>query len=72
MGLKRSGVLVTKTDIHFWKTATQTCCTWRKLLQKTFWQQEANLWHEVASNDLQSPFKVGGWAIFFSPVPRQT
>jgi hypothetical protein len=42
------------------------------LLQKTFWRQEANLWHEVASNDLQSPFKVGGWAIFFSPVPRQT
>jgi hypothetical protein len=24
------------------------------LLQETFWRQEANLWHEVASNDLQS------------------
>jgi hypothetical protein len=44
--------------------------TWRKLLQKkhtdaiisdhdifseAFWQQEANLWREVASNNLQSP-----------------
>jgi hypothetical protein len=26
----------------------------------TLWRQEANLWHEVASNDLQSSLKVGG------------
>jgi hypothetical protein len=51
--------LLTKIDIHFWKTAT-------------LWRQEANLWRGVASDNLRSSFNVGGWRIFFSPVPRQT
>jgi len=27
-------VLATDTDIHFRKTATQSCCTWRRLAAK--------------------------------------
>jgi hypothetical protein len=54
MGLERSSrpVLVTNTDIL--ENSTQSCRAWQKLLQKTFWQKEANLWHEVASSDLRS------------------
>jgi hypothetical protein len=45
-----------------------------RLVTKTdihFWKiaapkrQKANLWRETS-------FNVGGWPIFFSPVPRQT
>jgi hypothetical protein len=59
-------VLVTNTNIHFWKTDIHF---WKIA---TLWRQEANLWREDASNNLQSSFKVGGWAILSSPVPRQT
>jgi hypothetical protein len=55
-----SPVLVTATDVHFRKIATQSCCTWRKLLQKRFWQQEANFWHEASSTIFDPPLREDG------------